>query len=701
MINNVIVQLSKHKVFLILIALGLALRIYFIHWGLPEIYEEATPMMVALNFWNTGGNGIDLNPHFFNYPALTFYLQFAIQAICYFIGHLLNIYKDFPSFISDQTLLVIIARATSVLFDLGTAVVLYFLARRLLDNRLALLSALILIFNPLHIMEAHLIQVDTVLTFFSILALLFIVKAFETPRKQLFIYAGIAIGAAAASKYTGAMLLLVYIIAFALRFDTFQKALARWNDKSMLWGIIVAIATFFVFNPYILLDFSQFQADFSFEQYHVSYGHLGVISSQTTLGYYLIDILGNYFGWGLYAFMLLALFLIWKKRDKKYYIFVAYPLIYLLVLSNWQMRAERYILPIFPILILLGSIGIVLGWDWLASRLTKRTPAQYALIIIGLLVVLQPSVASYTYLHSLSLKDTRTLTKDWIKNHIPKGASVASGPYGVDFEPNKYEMLEIPFLAFESQRVAAFYNTRWYEDLDLLITSDYDYGRYLKEPERYKDFLPFYDTLQAYWKLEFQVLPGEDKTGPAFWLYSCPESLRHETFPPSLFERFATNPESARISNFLKGLNTILEKQGKVEKNIQLLQEILTVETGNLTLHNKLASLLINQERYNEALTQLQLSLQSNMAQPLVFAQAGKCLLKLNHPREAEATLIKAINMDKTILPAYEDLLELYKATNDTKNIQLVLEHYAAVLPPSSEKGKEVRERLNSMIRAK
>jgi hypothetical protein len=65
--------------FILLIAAGL--RAYHLDYDLPEIYEEATPMRQAWEMWNWDGDGFDFNPHFFNYPALTFYIHFIIQAL--------------------------------------------------------------------------------------------------------------------------------------------------------------------------------------------------------------------------------------------------------------------------------------------------------------------------------------------------------------------------------------------------------------------------------------------------------------------------------------------------------------------------------------------------------------------------------------------------------------------------------------------
>ena len=60
-----------------LIVIALALRLRGIDHGLPMVYEEAYPFKKAWEMWGWGPKqAFDLNPHFFNYPSLYFYVQF-------------------------------------------------------------------------------------------------------------------------------------------------------------------------------------------------------------------------------------------------------------------------------------------------------------------------------------------------------------------------------------------------------------------------------------------------------------------------------------------------------------------------------------------------------------------------------------------------------------------------------------------------
>jgi hypothetical protein len=88
----------NHRTVLILImSVALLTRLVGLDWGLPHTYEEATPLRVAVSMWGwEHGGEPTLDPAFFNYPSLSFYVHFIVQGVlflvlklngCHCIGH--------------------------------------------------------------------------------------------------------------------------------------------------------------------------------------------------------------------------------------------------------------------------------------------------------------------------------------------------------------------------------------------------------------------------------------------------------------------------------------------------------------------------------------------------------------------------------------------------------------------------------------
>ena len=103
----------------LLLAIAVALRIHHLERWLPDLFEEAVPVLKARGFW--GGEAFDFNPHFFHYPELSFYAHFAFQAAVFCVGFLS---RDIPSLEAFRALLktdwhafVLLGRAVTVLRD--------------------------------------------------------------------------------------------------------------------------------------------------------------------------------------------------------------------------------------------------------------------------------------------------------------------------------------------------------------------------------------------------------------------------------------------------------------------------------------------------------------------------------------------------------------------------------------------------------
>ena len=220
---------------LVILLAGAAVRCWHIGWGLPEIFEEATPFTIGWRFWHWGSPGLDLNPHFFNYPALTFLLNFILQAMHYGAGHLAGTYPDLASFgnafASDPTTFIVLSRLLTVAFDCATMYAVYLLSKEFMTSGAALLPTLVVALNPLMIRNGHLINVDTPLVFFSVAALYTIVKLYRSGDLKWYIAAGAAIGLAASAKYTGALLIPVLLFAHLLRSGSTVRLTGRPTIK--------------------------------------------------------------------------------------------------------------------------------------------------------------------------------------------------------------------------------------------------------------------------------------------------------------------------------------------------------------------------------------------------------------------------------------------------------------------------------------
>ncbi|MDI6767594.1 MAG: glycosyltransferase family 39 protein [Bacteroidota bacterium] len=693
---------SSIVAFLIILTVGLVLRLCHITWGLPELYEEATPFSLAWKFWNWDRLGFDFNPHFFNYPAFTFYFHYLIQAIHYGIGYLLGIYTDFASFKESYTISIILARIVTVIFDLGTILVIFLLVKQFASEKIALIGAGLLAINPLHIQYAHSINVDIPLAFFVTLSLFFIFKIYSSLEKKWYLLAGLGIGLATATKYNGALLVAPLILAHLFRSQTVSAALRSLKDSSLYQSITLAIIIFFLFNPFIILSFGEFWRDFSFEKLHMSYGHLGIESSESTLAFYFLKALPKYLSWIFYTSIIISIFYIILKRNKSHFILLAFPIIFFITIGTWEMRAERYLVPAIPILIAIGTIGSKTIWEQMMKSVEPKFRRFFLfksgiLVIVGLFVAIPLAIENYKYLHSLTFPDTRTIAKEWLIKNVPHKSTIVTGPYGINLPNDNFTFFMIPFTPTGSEVLEAFYDTRWYKDFDLLIASDYDYGRFAQEPERFKSVLAYYDSLKLRWRLVHKIQRSSNQTGPLFWFYTPPDTTRTELFELDLLQKLRIIEDKKIVVDFTERLAFKHFRMGKLIKSKQLLSTAAWLEPTNTKILRAYVWTLFKLGDYQICLNVVNHSLQIEPYQPEIVALRGSVHLQLGQYAEAETQLLKALEMNNKLTICYFDLELLYRTQNEKQKNIAILNRYLQILPPESETAQLTVKRIQEL----
>ena len=539
---------------LALVAIAAALRLYGISWGLPEVYEEAAPFHEAWNMWGWGPHqNFDLNPHFFFYPSLTIYLQLVGQGILYLGMRLFGVIESAADFqvlhIVDKTPLIITGRLITALFGIATVASVYRLGRRIAGPWMAAPAAFLLAINTLHISKSQVIEVDVPLTFFTVLALWFAVNIPDAPTRRNYILAGVSVGLATSSKYPGAILGLSLIAAhlLALRGGRRPKGGRAAGRDVPAWRLLVlsiaaAAVAFLATSPFVLLDLPTFLQHFSWERLHMTVGHFGLDES-VTRGFYLGAFVRSILGWPLtvLAFGGLVYFAVYRRRPWAV-LLATFFVPFLIAISNFSMRVDRYAMPLVPVALLFA--GALLA-ELASARRIARLPAVWRLAgaALAVLLVAVPIFAAFPgHLERLK-KDTRTEAREWIEDTIPAGSFIVMEVYGPElFGPHIPALLEddvrrrvlelkrntphyavqpIPMFSTWPERSAAFYDLSLYEIADFVITSSMVRFRYQQDPARFGRQVSFYADLEREYELVREITPT-GRPGPTITIYRNP-----------------------------------------------------------------------------------------------------------------------------------------------------------------------------------
>ncbi len=484
---------SARLIIVLLMVLGFGLRVWGIGYGLPYLYHPDEPMVQnALSMVKTN----DLNPHFFGYGSLFFYINAIVYWAYYLLGKMVGLFSS-TSDIPDLQLLglgigrslmpteVIAGRLVSVLLGTLCIPITYWLGTRLSNRRVGLLAAVFVTFSAPLVVHSQFITPNILTSLLVLLTLAVLVWSDSAtwPPYLSSTLIGLVFGLAVASKYNAAFLVIPCGVAYFLRY--------RWQMLKRLdlyISLTVAGLTFFVVTPYALLDFPKVWADTVFHlQYYRTVSHPGMEGN--TINFYLTYLFKQE---GLVVFLSVVPVISYiKTRNRTGLILAFFAIPYTLYISTLNIRNDRTILITLPIFLIMAADVLVSAWQRI-QKSDSRHFRQLALALLATFTILSTTYLLYRTTETNIKKttpDAREYARQWIETNVPTGTRIAMESYSPFIDPERYDMKYFHQLTLNSPE--------WYrqQDYDLLVFSSGRFARYYANPNQYSDQVAMYDIL--------------------------------------------------------------------------------------------------------------------------------------------------------------------------------------------------------------
>lgn len=399
-----------------LLVFAFLLRIWGNGHGLPYAYnadENAHFVTRAIGLF-----GHDWDPNYYVNPPAYTYLVHLVLGVWY--GGRAGVSN---SFAADPTQIWIIARTLAAILGTIAVWLLYLAGARLVDRRVGLLSAGIFAVAFLPVFYAKLALNDVPTLAGVCLGLWGAAGILRNGRVRDYVWAGLGLGLACATKYTGGIVLLPIVAAAAAQFAAGGRP---WAVRGIVIVGVGALLSFIAANPYALLDFSSFWSGVTHqsEASGDAAGKLG-LTQDSGYAYYLWS-----FGWGLGWLPLLfavgGAVRLWFDERRLLWMLVPAVLLFVLFMGSQERYFGRWLMPVFPIVCILAAYAAIELADWLGSF----SPALRPTLIAAAVVVLCGQGFVYS-LHSglvLSREDTRNIARDWMVAHVPTPTKVVVEP---------------------------------------------------------------------------------------------------------------------------------------------------------------------------------------------------------------------------------------------------------------------------------
>ena len=420
-----------HRLILALILLsGLALRLWNIDYGLPFVYSVDEGSHFANRavemFWQ------DFDPGYYQNPAAYTYFVYGLLRVMYGpLGFLFDLpfANVTEQFAKNPTEIWIAARTLAAVLCMVGVLATYWAARRLWGVREGLVAAALLSFAFLPVAYSRVAVTDVGALAGVALALLFAARAADEGRTRDYALAGAAAGLAISFKYTAGLVLLPLGVAALARLPADRL---RAVGGLALGGALAALV-FVLLNPYVFGSLDQWWTDLR-DQADVAANDPKAGQQSGGFGYYLESLTWG-LGWAALAAALVGAVVELRRDLVRGLILIALPLALFAYLATQSRYFGRWLLPAYPALALLGSVGLVALAD-LATRVladARRRPLRPAaaaavLAAITAVVLLQPLAADVRSAQVLGREDTLSEARAWLDERYAPELRVAVEP---------------------------------------------------------------------------------------------------------------------------------------------------------------------------------------------------------------------------------------------------------------------------------
>lgn len=387
------------------------------------------------------------------------------------VGKTFFVYGDFPIIFSKGVMVLMdqvvprkdggswqsyghnyrVGRVLDGIMDLCTLLMLFILARRLYrDHRIALLAALLYAGTALAIQQSHFFVVDSFTTLFVTIALYFMVRVYQQGKLWDYLFAGAFFGISLATKLSVFTLALVVALVGVYRIYvespdygsqiTFERVALR-----LMLSALAAIIMFRILQP------SSFSGPFAISERWwqnaqearawVSGERDAPFAHQWTNRTVFWFPWQNMVLWGMGIPLGIAAWAGWITafwqlvRQQKWVHLVPVAWISILFLhqgSQW-VKSMRYLLPIYPTLVLMAAWLLVSLWDR-AQNNRLEIGAQHTFFTLTprkagtllLFVTLTTLIYAYGFTSIYHRPHTRIEASEWIYENVPPGSIIAN-----------------------------------------------------------------------------------------------------------------------------------------------------------------------------------------------------------------------------------------------------------------------------------
>ncbi len=352
-------RLAVATALLVIAATAIGLRFWRLTWGLADdgwfpdeiVFSARAAAFVPLSWASFDAQNL-------TYPTLFGHVAGLVTALAAALGLIASTGPASPE-------VILVARGVSAAAGVLTVGLVGLIAARLYSARVGLAAAALMAVVPFHAMYDHIASTDVLLTACAALTLLASDALSTKGSITGALLAGGAAGLTFGAKYTG--LALLAPVAWAI----LEYAVAR---RAAAWALALGLAALagFALAAALACPSCALHSERMFAAMHQLFV-LGAFTARLFHNNYLAPTLGWYgrpyvyqlvaglpftLGWPLYALALVGVAAALRRHARADRILLVALLVYFLAIGGWRIVFPRYLMPLFPALVILAAAAL-------------------------------------------------------------------------------------------------------------------------------------------------------------------------------------------------------------------------------------------------------------------------------------------------------------------------------------------------------
>ncbi|UCE73108.1 MAG: glycosyltransferase family 39 protein [Methanomassiliicoccales archaeon] len=341
------------------------------------------------------------------------------------------------------------ARSLSLVFSVLSVFVAFKIGKDVYNEKVGLLSALLLVFNPLFLSFSTMAKPDVTQIFFTLISLLYCVRLTRRKLDRYYYLAAFFAGLSFGTKYAGIILVPVILYSHVLTYNAasseswvrkFNGFLRFLFQKKVLYSLLIFGGTFLLTTPYSILAFDEFLWWQDYSRRIWKTGSLGVVFENNPFLWFvhLIGTLGVLIAVISLLGIILVVYSSFKDKEniqiKSITVLVFWVVFYFFfIFLTIGLKHSWALLPIIPVLLIFCANFILFIKDKLSDK--GALFDKCGVIVIALVII--TSITTAIPYAVAPIKDSRIPSGEWIKENIPLNATILADPFS--WVPDEYE----------------------------------------------------------------------------------------------------------------------------------------------------------------------------------------------------------------------------------------------------------------------